>query len=352
MSTVYKFIPDPYSGHLTDEDTKKYLSRFAFSVFGFEIAAFGAYMLISRLFSLVLSTFFPALFNSANFTSSATHVLNFIAIYAIALPLFCVIAAPLPTVRPAKEKMSIGGFLGGFCICLVFMQAGSYISNSIVEFIENLSNTTLVNPVQSMVGQSDIWVDIVFVVILAPILEELFFRKLLCDKLLALGEGYAVLLSAILFGFSHGNFFQFAYTALVGAVLGFIYVKTGRLIYSIIYHAFLNLLGGVIAPLIVNMIDLDLVNSILGKDSLSESDMSTVMSEMLPLLIYELVFLVLSITGIVLVFRAIKKRRVRFDSGILPPPKKKRISNLLCTVGAAALVTAYVAMFVISILPQ
>lgn len=352
MSTAYKFMPDPYSGCLTDDDTKKYFSRFAFALFGFELASFCAYMLISELFVAIVNLAAPSLLDSVDFVSAASHILNFAAIYAVALPIFCAIAAPLPTVRPAKETLGVGSFIGGFCICLVFMQAGNYISNSIVVFIENVTHTTLVNPVQTMVGQSSMWIDVVFIVILAPVLEELFFRKILCGKLLALGEGYAVLLSAVLFGLSHGNFFQFAYTALVGAVLGFIYIKTGRLIYSIIYHALLNLLGGVIAPWIVNQVDLDLVNSILGKETLTDADMSAVMSEMLPLLIYELAFMVVSIIGIVLVFRAIKRRRVSFDTGILPPPKKKRISNLLCTVGSAALVTAYVALFVLSILPR
>lgn len=351
MQSRYRFIPDPYSGCLSTEDTKKYFSRFAFSVFGFELAAFASFEILANLFVMLVKNFFPGMLDVATFTSVSTHVLNFIAIYAIALPVFCAIAKPLPTVRPAVEKMSIGSFLGGFCVCLVFMQAGSYISNFVITFIQNLSNTTLTNPVQTMIEDSDLWIDLLFLVILAPILEELFFRKLLCSKLLVLGEGYAILISSVIFGLSHGNFFQFAYTALVGAVLAFIYVKTGRLIYTIIYHALLNLLGGIVAPLIIENIDFDKLNEVLGKENPSEAEVLELMSDTAPLLVYEIAFMVLSIIGLVLIFKAIKKKNIRFDSGILPPPKKGRVANLLCTVGSAALVTVYVLFFVLSILP-
>ena len=66
------------------------------------------------------------------------------------------------------------------------------------------------------------------------------------DRLRVLGELPAVLLSGLLFGLIHGNFSQFFYATFVGFVLGYLYLRTGRLRYPIAIHMTLNLAGGVL----------------------------------------------------------------------------------------------------------
>lgn len=348
-------MPDANTGFLTDEDTKKYISRVALALFAFEIASFVAAYALAFVLSGVLSGIYPDLLSSADFVAIANNLLNVLALYCIALPVFCVIVSPLPKIKPYKEKLDAKGFVGGLCVCIFAMTIGSSISQSIIISFQQITGRSLTNPVDEMVGQSSLWIDIVFVAVLVPILEELFFRKLLCNKLLPLGEGYAIILSSVIFGLSHGNLFQFCYAFFVGLVLSLIYVKTGRIIYGVIYHMFLNFTGGVLITLLTKNIDYDGLEILLydiEQGSATTEQMLPFLQQMMPLLIYEMIIGIMGIIGLVLMLRAFKKKTIRVEEGILPPPKKHRVANVLCTVGSAALITAYAFFFVLSVVPS
>ena len=348
--TKYSFLPQAETGRLGEEDTRKYFSRFFLSVFTFELLSFVlTYALVFTVAGIIKFTA-PDLLENVDAIAVIENGIQFLAFYGIAAPLFLTVAAALPTVRPEKVKMGVGKWLVGLCICLLLMTAGGYISNILVTFIDMILGGTLVNPVETMLDQTSLWVDILFVVILAPILEELFFRKLLCDKLLALGEGVAVVVAGIIFGLAHGNFFQMPYALLVGFALSFIYVKTGKLIYTIGYHMALNFVGGVIAPWVVEKLDFEKIDAVLNGNPAVE-EMVEVLADMMPLLFYEMVVMGLSTVGLVFLIMAIVKRQIRLESGIIPPAKERLFMNSVCTVGAAALVTIYVINFIISIIP-
>ena len=354
MSSRYRFVPDVNTGFLTDEDTKKYISRFSFAVLALEVISYVAALLLFFVADRSIRIFAPSLLESADFIAIANNLLNIISIYCVATPALLFVAKPLPKIKPYKEKLGVGKWIGGLCVSVFAMSFGSSLSNSVIIFVEQFSGNTLTNPVENMLGQSSIWVDIVFVAILVPILEELLFRKLLCDRLLPLGEGYAVLISATVFGLSHGNLFQFFYAFTVGAVFGIIYVKTGRVVYTMLYHAILNFLGGVVVTLVTKNIDFEGFNNLLydiEAGTATDADILPFLEQLAPLLVYELVLGALSIAGIVLLIGAIKKKEIHFDAGILPPPKKHRVTNVFCTVGTAALITVYVFFFVLSVLP-
>jgi membrane protease YdiL (CAAX protease family) len=355
MLSKYHFVPDINTGFLTDEDTKKYISRLAFSIFVFEVISFVLAYALAGLVVAVIGMFAPALLNSADIVAILNNVISISAAYCVGLPLLCMLSSPLPKAKPYKEKLGFGKWLGGLCVCIFAMSFGSSASNVVIIFIESLSGNMMTNPVAEMVGQSNIWIDIVFTAILVPILEELLFRKILCDRLLPLGEGYAIFISATIFGLTHGNLFQFFYAFAVGIIFGLIYVKTGRVIYTMLYHILLNFSGGVVVTLVTRGIDFDGLNNLLydmESGTATEEQMMIFVDQLTPLLIYELVIGALSLIGIVLLVHAVKKKEIRLEAGILPPPKKHRISNIFCTVGTAALITAYVFFFVWSMLPQ
>lgn len=83
----------------------------------------------------------------------------------------------------------------------------------------------------------------VIAVLIAPTAEELLFRKLLTERIVKYGELAAVLASGLFFGLFHGNLNQFSYAFLLGLFLGFIYVKTGKLRYTIGLHMAINFIG-------------------------------------------------------------------------------------------------------------
>jgi membrane protease YdiL (CAAX protease family) len=94
-------------------------------------------------------------------------------------------------------------------------------------------------------------------VILAPFMEELFFRGLLFKALARLftpiragvtrargiGVVLAITVDGLVFGLSHGEWVQLAGLALFGAVLAAISYRTGRLGMNIVAHASFNLVA-------------------------------------------------------------------------------------------------------------
>ncbi len=90
-------------------------------------------------------------------------------------------------------------------------------------------------------------------VLLAPFMEELFFRGLLlkalvrlCTPLRAVGRAraagvvVAVIVDGLLFGLAHGEWVQLAGLATFGAVLAAVSYRTGRLGMNMIAHASFN----------------------------------------------------------------------------------------------------------------
>ena len=78
-------------------------------------------------------------------------------------------------------------------------------------------------------------------VIVAPIFEELIFRKFVLDRVGHLGEGIAVLSSALIFGLAHQNAGQFFLAFFLGLLFAKIYLRTGRILYTMLLHFLINL---------------------------------------------------------------------------------------------------------------
>ena len=82
---------------------------------------------------------------------------------------------------------------------------------------------------------------ILLVVLLAPVLEEMLFRGIILRGFLARYPRWpAIVASAILFGASHLNIYQFMVGLLIGIPLGWLYERTRSLIPCIALHAAYN----------------------------------------------------------------------------------------------------------------
>ena len=134
---------------------------------------------------------------------------------------------------------------------VVFLLIGSFAGNFVNVLIEVLTGKAQENPVQTIADNTPLGVMALCTVILAPIAEELFFRKILCDRLRRYGDIPAILLSATIFGLAHGNFSQFFYAFLLGLVFGSVYCMTGRLRYGIALHMGINFFGSVWSTLLL-----------------------------------------------------------------------------------------------------
>ena len=89
---------------------------------------------------------------------------------------------------------------------------------------------------------------VISVAIVAPIVEEFIFRGLMMTRLSrVMPEGLAVLLSAAVFGLCHGELVWFCYAFVLGLVFGFIDLRTGSVLPSILGHLMFNAIGQIMS---------------------------------------------------------------------------------------------------------
>lgn len=95
----------------------------------------------------------------------------------------------------------------------------------------------------------EIILNIIAISIIPALSEEFAFRGIILSKLRKYGDGFAVFISALLFGLLHGNIVQIPFAFIVGLGLAFVTIKTSSIVPAIITH-FLNNLSSVIISII------------------------------------------------------------------------------------------------------
>lgn len=76
----------------------------------------------------------------------------------------------------------------------------------------------------------------------SPLVEEIVFRGLIYNRLRKIFRiPLAILVSAIFFGAFHGNLVQGVYGGCMGALMAYLYERTGRFFVPILFHAVANL---------------------------------------------------------------------------------------------------------------
>lgn len=338
---------DSETGFLREDDATKYFSTFGWFCFIFCLALFLSQEIIATAVYYLL----PGVYNHYLFS----NLLSFVTLYAIALPIANPILKKLPSVTPLKEKVKPSTFIGGFFVAYLTMYAGNLVSVYLIELIYSASGNMLENPLEQSVDATPLWANVLFVAILAPILEELVFRGMICKRLLALGEGFAVVFSGIFFAMLHGNLYQLFYAFTLGCLFGLIYVKTGKVIYSIIYHVFINFIGTVVTTIINKYVRLEEVVELLSDENtvnaLMNNDITPIQpyfTDIIIISIYSMVIYGFIIAGAVILITNFKK--IKFQSGLLPPPKESRMSIIFLNGGIAAAIAILVIRMILPLI--
>lgn len=289
--------------------------------------------------SMLVLAFAPSLLDNPNLSL----LVSMLPTYAIAFPLTSLLIHQVPGVQMKKHDMKPTQLLGAFAISYALM----YLSNLAGQFFTNIIGIIKGSPVDDaiadLVSELNPLTAFFVMVLLAPALEEWIFRKLLVDRTIRYGEGTAIFLSGLMFGLFHGNLNQFVYTFLVGAFWAFIYVKTGRLRYTIYLHMALNFMGSV-----ESLFFLDAISTLEGGSS-AMNGFHFLLGMLIPLAIvipYLIVVFGLVISGIVLLVTNWK--RFRLIPAELFIPKEKRFSVIFLNAG----MILYVLFWIIQIVLQ
>lgn len=230
---------------------------------------------------------------------------SFLPLYLAAMPACLLVMGRLPAQAPRQIKLGAKNFWIFLPICFCVMYAGSILGNLLSSV---LSGGTAENALVDYAMDTNP-LKILVMVILAPLLEEYVFRKQLIDRTAVYGEKIAVLLSAVTFGLMHQNLFQFFYAFGLGLVFAYIYTRTGRLRYTVIFHGIVNFLGSVVAPGILTMLDLEALENMDPNAPVEElmALYSRILPGMLLLLVYFLFLMGMFIAGLVLLIVQSKK---------------------------------------------
>lgn len=137
-----------------------------------------------------------------------------------------------------------------------------------INFAASYFNSTLVSlflpdqtsDLSSLLNRPNEWYEILLLFIstavVPAIVEEILFRGVILNALLPFGGTVAVLGSAFLFSLMHGNIFQLFYTALMGIILGYVYIRTRSIWCGVLIHFFNNTVS-VVQEILFDLPDVD-----------------------------------------------------------------------------------------------
>ena len=202
------------------------------------------YIILQSIAVLLLNVF--GLMDAYNSSTMVKYAFNIIGVHLFSmmipfgLPALCFkknFVAPLVPVKKVKGKDAVAWIAFGMGVCLM----SNIIVNMIIQMSKNVFGYELS---QNDYGGPNDWLTCLVIVvstaIIPAICEEFAFRCCTLGILRKYGKGFAVFTVSIVFGLIHGNVIQFVFAFLVGALLGYITIKTDNVIIAMCVHGFNN----------------------------------------------------------------------------------------------------------------
>lgn len=253
------------------------------------------------------------LFENINIATILTAICN----YLLPFPIFIFLMSRLDSERLPKQNINIKTFIQYISITFTLMWIGNIIGLALTTAIGLAIHNDVANPIQNLINSTDIWLNILLISIIGPIFEEIIFRKLLIDRTIKYGARVSIILSAVLFALFHGNLNQFFYALFMGGFFAYIYIKTGKIIYTIILHLIINLTGSVAGPYVVQS-----ANAVTLATH-SPTDLAIV-------LIYFIIIVTFLIIGLI---GLSKYKKAKFNGSKTEINLKKPMTNIFLNIG-------------------
>lgn len=184
------------------------------------------------------------------------------SMYPAAVPLTGLLARWVPSAGgTGHERWGIGKLAGFFVFSMGILYAGNIAGVVLMGVAGIIKGETIVNDMQEVIMSMNPGAIILSAVIVAPIMEELVFRKFLLDRIAGYGHWTAMVVSGVIFGVAHGNFYQFFYAFGLGMVFAYIYLRTGRVGYTTGFHMLINFWGSILP---MGLLKIAEINAVMG----------------------------------------------------------------------------------------
>ena len=305
-----------YTQPMQQEDYRKPMRK-AYCRMEWKILVYAA---IATVMQVLYSVGLPALFGD-DIVNREWYVwgMMIVPMYMIAFPLFLLIAGNKDRVQIMQHKMGVGKWLIAVLMCAGICGVGAVIGTLIDTVVSLLCNTSSGDTVtlQNLMLGSNPFFRILTVGILAPIVEEMIFRKTIIDRTVKYGEGVAIVTSGIMFGLFHGNFTQCFFAAGLGILFAYIYIRTGRIRYSISLHMAVNLTTSVVSVGVMQWAGFDQIMAMQDDPVALESMMMDILPKILVVYGWIGILCCLALAGVILIIVSLAKKKFY----LVKPPK-------------------------------
>lgn len=297
-------MSDDFTANLSQEEKKSGFKKACFRLGLMMIAVF-----VSRgAASVILALLSPSLAQLGADTAYVIEsAISFVFLYIIP------ISVAIPLLKPKKMCAEIykkpqyfGAAMGMFPAFYGLAIFANLLTILITSLLSDTNLNESLNTVNQLSpsGLTSAIVLLVQLTVIAPIFEEFWFRGIVMQALRPYGNGFAIFVSALLFGLTHANFSQLFYTAVIGICLGYIAVSTKSIVTTTIMHAILNGISGVMLLLLSSD---SAQKYLLGKGG--DGDPAVI-----AMLVYMFFVIIFMLVGIIMaIFKLRKLRRYRVE---------------------------------------
>ncbi|MEQ2427320.1 CPBP family intramembrane glutamic endopeptidase [Enterocloster hominis (ex Hitch et al. 2024)] len=343
---------EDYTARQLEEEAKALgrRQRRQFSHVGLVAAAFMIVTFLAQIAVIAFAGFINYLLGGIIdlFSGAGLILLSAIPMYFVAFPVSVALIQLIPKCGHAQRQP---WGIGKFAACLVISVGIGLAGNLLGQFVEWFKPSGVDgSQLNELLMNSRVWMTVLFTVLMAPVVEELFFRKLLMDRLLGYGEGPAILMSGLMFGMAHGNFSQFFYAFGIGVLWAYVYAKTGKVGYTIAFHMIFNLLGGAIAVELTKGASGAFDGSwfVQGMERMLSVDLRAVIAAVSGfLMVGYFVFMVACLVGGI-VLLILYRRQIHLEPGTWPIKKGTRFKTVVLNVGMILYFLVCISLFVMN----
>lgn len=297
-------MSDDFTVALSQEEKKRSFKKVCVRLGIMMIAVFVSRGVASIVLSLLSQPLAQLGADTAYIIESA---ISFVFLYIIP------ISVAIPLLKPKKmcaEVYKKPQYFGAAMGMFPAFYGLAIFTNLLTIFITSLLADTDLNESLNTVnelspsGLTSAIVLLVQLTIIAPIFEEFWFRGIVMQALRPYGNGFAIFVSALLFGLTHANFSQLFYTMVIGICLGYIAISTKSIVTTTIMHAILNGISGIMLVLLSSD---SAQRYLLGKGG--DGDPAVVV-----MLVYMFFVIIFMLVGVIMaIFKLRKIRRYRVD---------------------------------------
>lgn len=221
-----------------DFNNKYYLKKTASGI-GFYMFIATAVLYISSYAMMIIGAFSGADVTSPTLDFIISAAGSIISFFIVGL-IYCKAAnTPIQTLLPVR-KVQGSLLLKVVAIALAVSLLSNYITDAL---LNNLSLFGYENNISMEYATKTPLENVLYVIsvaVMPALVEEFMFRGIILHRLRVFGDGFAILVSSILFGLIHANPVQIPFAFIVGLALAFVVVKTGSILPSVIVHFTVN----------------------------------------------------------------------------------------------------------------